>query len=149
MLIRVTALCVLSLAVVACAGSPTAPSGSLGATVPIGTNPLLFDPSLSGSAYILTDVTSSSITVVNNQHPEPITVPYDTSTTFRRAVLQSWQPSDPYYAAAQAYNQSDLTGEGWTSVLQALEGGNVRVVLPPNPIQPGDPYRVVSFQPIP
>jgi hypothetical protein len=35
-------------------------------------------------------------------------------------------------------------------VLQGLEGGNVRIVLlPPIPISPGDPYRIISFQPIP
>ena len=78
------------------------------------------------------------------------TIAYDSGTTFRRAVLQSWQPSDPYYPAAVAYNAADPLGDNWLAVLQALEGGNVRIVLlPPSPIAPTDPYRIQSFQPIP
>ena len=83
----------------------------------------------------------------NNQNS--YTIAYDSGTTFRRAVLESWLPSDPYYPAAVAYNVADPFGDNWLAVLQALEGGNVRIVLQPNPQAPSDPYRIQSFQPIP
>jgi hypothetical protein len=74
-------------------------------------------------------------------------IAFDSDTKFRRAVLQSWMPSDPYYQAALAYN-TIATSDG--STLTALVGGHVRIeVVPPNPIVPSDPHHFLSFQPIP
>jgi hypothetical protein len=88
------------------------------------------------------------LTFSNNQNTWAVA--YDTNTRFRRAVLQSWSPGDPYYGAAELYNAGDPFGDNWTNVLQSFEGGNVRIVLlPPSPISPGDPYHILSFQPIP
>ena len=132
---------------------PRPPAVRGGTFLPASLSPLLFEPTLSGSAYILTDVTSSSISVKNNQHPEPIILSYGADTTFRRAVLQSWAPADPYYAAAEVYNQGDpLGGDTWTTLLKNFVGGNVRVVTaayPTDPLLPPNPIRTLSFQPIP
>jgi hypothetical protein len=106
----------------------------------------LFDSVLDGSAYRLDGVSGTLLTFSNNQQSS-LSVAFDSNTKFRRAVLQSWVPSDPYYQAALAYN-TVATSDGGT--LAALVGGNVRIVLvPPNPIIPNDPYHIQSFQPIP
>jgi hypothetical protein len=105
----------------------------------------LYDSALEGSGYRLDAVSGSVLSFSNAQNSYSIA--FDADTRFRRAVLQSWIPNDPYYPAAVAYN-SVATSDG--GILEALVGGNVRIVLlPPNPIYPGDPYRVLSFQPIP
>ena len=111
----------------------------------------LFDSSLEGTAYRFDGVSGTSLTF-SNQTAGSLTFAYDSDTKFRRAVLQSWMPSDPYYQAALAYN-TVATSDG---ILQNLVGGNVRIVLAPSPIMiPVDPYvppnpiRILSFQPIP
>ena len=132
---------------------PTSISSPSSASAPTGVAPklaatALYDSALDGSAYQFDTFDGTSLTFHNSQNS--YTLAYDTDTRFRRAVLQSWQPSDPYYPFAQAYNAADAFGDGWTAVLSRLVGGNVRIVLlPPNPIRPGDPYHILSFQPIP
>jgi hypothetical protein len=118
---------------------------------PTGTAPTfgttaLEDSSLNGSAYLLDSVSATSMTFHNSQNT--YTAVYD-GTTFRRAVLQSWLPSDPYYGAASAYNAGDPLGDSWVGILQGLQGGHARIIVPPNPVLPTDPYRIQSFQPIP
>ena len=132
---------------------PTSVSSPSSASVPTGVAPklgatALYDSALDGSAYRFDTFDGTSLTFHNNQNSYTIT--YDTDTKFRRAVLQSWAPTDPYYPFAEAYNAANAFGDGWTAVLGRLVGGNVRIVLlPPNPIRPGDPYHIASFQPIP
>ena len=153
---RRLSLVVVSLVVVGCGSmnSPTAPTRALPRQSAVETTQgsatfqtqALEDPSLNGSAYLLDSVTVTSMTFHNSQNS--YTAVYD-GTTFRRAVLQSWSPTDPYYPQAVAYNAGDPLGDTWLGILQDLEGGHVRIIVPPNPISPGDPYRIQSFQPIP
>ena len=113
---------------------------------------LLYEPTLSGSAYLLTDVTSSTITVVNNQ--ETVTAPWDNQTRFRSAQLNQFptDPSHPCYSQVTAYNDfSSISSDSFLTLLSGLVacGSRVRAIvqfdngLPPNPV------RLLSFQPIP
>jgi len=154
---RRLSLVVVSLVAIGCGSmnSPTAPTRALPQQSAVETTQVsatfqtqaLEDSSLNGSGYLLDSVSITSMTFHNNQNS--YTAVYD-GTTFRRAVLQSWSPGDPYYSYAVAYNAGDPLGDTWLGILQDLEGGNVRIVLvPPNPIFPNDPIRIASFQPIP
>jgi hypothetical protein len=130
--------------------SPTVPTSVSSAPAPTGIAPqfrttALFDSALEGSAYQLTGVSGSVLSFSNAQNTYSIA--FDSDTKFRRAVLESWQPQDPYYQAALAYNTVSTSDGG---ILGALVGGNVRInLVPPNPIVPSDPYHILSFQPIP
>jgi hypothetical protein len=125
--------------------SPTTPTRAFVQPIAASQTHALADSSLNGSAYRLTGVDGTSLSFTNAQNS--YTIAYDTDTTFRRAALQSWSPGDPYYSAAVAYNTGGLVD---SFLLSPFIGGNVRIVLlPPNPVFPNDPIRILSFQPIP
>ena len=116
-----------------------------------------------GSTYFLASYDSASLLGLNDQG-RTITAVLDGATTFRSARLDKYIPNDPYKvacrSAASAYNDAlvstsdNLLDEALTSL--AALGCKARVVfrptdpyLPPNPILPGDPMNIVSFQPVP
>jgi hypothetical protein len=123
----------------ACSASPTSPSALANSPGGIAVTSLA-DPTLSGTAYQLTAVTSTTMSFANNQNT--LTVPFDSSTTFRRAQLNLYAPSDPYLDEATAYNSATTVD---ASVLSTFIGGNARIIVQRLP----DPIRILSFQPIP
>ena len=139
-----------ALLMAACGGDalPTPPSAS---------EQLLFDPSLSGTAFQLTGFDGvSTFSFQNNQGS--FEVAFDNDTKFRRPQLQ---PQDPYSPACQAALDTyvnPLNSDSFLLALQAFATNNcnARIILetglsslPPSPILPPNPIRIVSFQPIP
>ena len=139
-----------ALLMAACGGDalPTPPSAS---------EQLLFDPSLSGTAFLLTgfDVGTFTFSFQNNQGT--FEVAFDNDTMFRRPQFSPGAPYSPECQAAIDTYVDPLNSDSFLLALQAYATSlcNARIVLtggvslPPSPILPPNPIRIVSFQPIP
>ena len=159
---RIVVLLASCAIVAGCSAMPTAPAASsTGAT--LGGPLALADPSVSGTGYTLIAIDSHSMTYVASGGQE-FEAPYDSNTTFRRAQLDKYSPTDPCRAIAESYNSiGAISSDSYLAVLTsyASQQCNARIVaqltnlLPGDPYQPGDPYvppnpiRILSFQPIP
>ena len=110
---------------------------------------LLYEPTLSGSAYRIDAVTETSITLVNNQGT--VTAPWDANTRFRRAQLNLIpnDPVHPCYDAFVGYNNVGLGDGGFSLSSLALCGSSARVIIQYDNGLPPNPVRILSFQPIP
>ena len=111
---------------------------------------VLYEPTLSGSAYQIDAFTETSLTLVNNQGT--VTAPWDAETRFRSANLNLFptDPIHPCYAAVVNYNNVDL-GDSFGALLSSLAecGSNARVIVQFDNGLPPSPIRILSFQPIP
>jgi hypothetical protein len=147
--LRVLPLLLLSFLAVGCTGGsvPAAPTGSRSTA---SSAPLLYDPTLSGSAYLFRGIDGTELWFSNNQND--YWVAFDTNTNFRRAVLNSW-PSDACRSRAETYNLageiSTTDGDIFLNALANLVTCNARIIVQFGNQVPPNPIRILSFQPIP
>lgn len=149
------------LALAACASPslPPSPSSTTNAaaaqsleSAPTLAPQFLFEPSLSGSNYQLISFDGTTFSFANNQGS--FAAPIDAETKFRRPQSLA----DPYSAECQALlnvYMDPINSDSFFGTLKSYAAAhcNARIIvqfdqLPPSPILPPNPIRILSFQPI-
>lgn len=117
-----------------------------------------------GSTFVLTSFDGTTLTALNDQNHSFI-AQFGSTTTFKPAALDKYQPGDPYRVAcgqaAANYNGALIvaTSDGGVALSRAMSSlTSLRcrakvVFVTSDPYNPGDPYLppnpIKGFQPVP
>jgi hypothetical protein len=112
-----------------------------------------------GVTFYLASYDGTSLLGVNDEG-RTVNAALDSSTTYKLAQLDKYDPTDPYHLACRAaagdYNDAldVVTGDGsvFAAAIDALASGGCKAIVVASPgdiYLPPNPVRILSFQPVP